>query len=172
MKAKGRRPRGVVCVTAGAGDIAAVASRIEAALADAPRSRTMRERLDALHARLLAGDRSVETDIWDLVAPELRRRLRCRAPAEPPEVIESAVEDALLVYFLAPERYDARRGDIFGWLAAIGGHKVIDAQRARRRVTRREVPSGIDLERAVPPRAAGDDGRAGWRRGRPATARG
>jgi hypothetical protein len=61
------------------------------------------------------------------------------------------------MYFHAPERYDAHRSGCFSWLGSIGFHKVIDAQRARRRVAAHEVSSGIDLARSVPPRAAGEN---------------
>jgi DNA-directed RNA polymerase specialized sigma24 family protein len=76
----------------------------------------------------------------------VRQQLRQWAHEEATDVIETAVEDALLTYFARPSLYDAGRGHPITWFVAIARNKVREARRQQRRRRARELPFGLDLE--------------------------
>jgi hypothetical protein len=89
---------------------------------------------DDLHARLLGGDPWAADEIWTLVHRRLYARLRAwpHAAAEPGEVIEDAVMDALARYLTQPGVYDARRSHPMEWLLAIARNEIRHRWRARK----------------------------------------
>jgi hypothetical protein len=99
----------------------------------------------ALHARMLAGDRTASTEVHDRYNPVLVKHLRvfCASknlPKVDDDVLVDAAVDALMSYLLKPERYDPSRGKtLAGYLkmAAIGDLK--------NHLTKRKPPTGANV---------------------------
>src|SRR5215211_5469173 len=70
----------------------------------------------ALRERLLAGDPLATTDLFFHLAPLLRRRLAARFATTDPELVEEAISQTLLDYFLRPARYDPAKRSLHGYL--------------------------------------------------------
>ncbi len=72
---------------------------------------------NAIHARLLAGDRSARADAAVAYLNLLRQRLQARYPGiRDPSLLDDAAADALLDFLEHPERFDPTRSDLFRYL--------------------------------------------------------
>jgi DNA-directed RNA polymerase specialized sigma24 family protein len=59
--------------------------------------------------------------------------------------VETAVDDALLVYFAHPGRFNRARGSLPAWLGKIAANRARDLRRQSRRRSGHEVISGVDV---------------------------
>lgn len=128
------------------------------------RTRIGRARLEAIHARVLAGDATATVEVCELTLPELRRRLRLFRRREDAHAIETASADAVLVYLREPTRYDPRRAGLMTWLEVIARRRLADLQRLRHRLREHESAAGlelINLQRVAAP-AGGHEVLEGW----------
>ncbi len=103
----------------------------------------------ALHERLLAGEPLATTDLFRHFAVSLFRRLTARYPTTDPDLVEQAVSQALLDYFVHPERYDATKRSLRGYLAMAAERDLLSLRQVRPRRTRaiREAsPVELDAE--------------------------
>jgi RNA polymerase sigma-70 factor, ECF subfamily len=101
----------------------------------------------ALHERLLAGDPLATLDLFTHFAPLMRRRLAARFATTDPDLVEEAVSDALLDYFLRPERYDASRRSLRGYLFMVAERDLLNLRdRNRRRQGRLRLVDAVELD--------------------------
>lgn len=117
------------------------------------------ERERALHERLLAGDPLATVDLFSHFAPRLLRRLTARFATTDPELIEEAVSESLLDYFLRPERYDPARRSLRGYLLMVAERDLLNLlDQHRRRQGRLRPVEAVELDaRARKEWAEGDD---------------
>ncbi len=87
----------------------------------------------ALHERLLAGDPLSTADLFFHFAPKLRRRLAAKFATTDPELIEEAISETLLDYFLRPERYDPSRRSLRGYLVMAAERDLLNLRDQNRR---------------------------------------
>ena len=154
MTPSSSRPRGVVFVNVGTGEARPIARRVAAAIGRARQRRRVQAEFERLHERWLTGDRWASIELWRLLSPEVRRRLRGLSPTTSPDIVESVVSDTMNTYLKAPSRYRRKRGTILAWLGRIGKNKLLNALRDQQRVDKREVALGDDVEHApAPPQA-------------------
>jgi RNA polymerase sigma-70 factor (ECF subfamily) len=102
-----------------------------------------------LHERLLAGDPLATTDLFRHFAVSLFRRLMTRYPTTDPDLVEQAVSQALLDYFVRPERYDDSKRSLRGYLTMAAERDLLNlrAVRPRRsRMIRDASPVELDAE--------------------------
>jgi DNA-directed RNA polymerase specialized sigma24 family protein len=101
--------------------------------------------LDARHRAVLRGDAAARDALCRQVVPDLRRRLSRAFPRVDPDVVETAVHDAVLKYLQKPDAYDPSRGSLLGWLFVAAHHAVIDLERRAAPRRRHEAQWGLDL---------------------------
>ncbi len=101
--------------------------------------------IEDLHVRVLGGNLQAATEICEVLIRYLRPRVCAAAPRADRHLIEASIEEAVLTYLDAPERYDAAKGTLPGWLTLSAINKVRDGQRSARRRLAREVTRGVDL---------------------------
>lgn len=100
--------------------------------------------LEVLHERLLVSDSRAGGEIWQAVAPALRRSVARGLTVPDSHLVETAIEDAVLAYIRAPARFRPRAGSLVGWLRTIARHDLQDALRHAGRVSAHEGPAGLD----------------------------
>jgi DNA-directed RNA polymerase specialized sigma24 family protein len=90
--------------------------------------------LHQLHERLVAGDPTAPSLIFTDVHPRLLRFIKA-ATGSGVEIddVESAVADALLVYFRLPSAFDPTRSTLTTWLLAVAKFKLKTLVRSRKR---------------------------------------
>ena len=70
-----------------------------------------------LHARIVAGDITAQSELAVLVLPVLTKRLNYKFPfLFDPDLIDMAVTDALLNYFAHPDYYQADKQSLMSYL--------------------------------------------------------
>jgi RNA polymerase sigma-70 factor, ECF subfamily len=69
-----------------------------------------------LHGRLLDGDPLATTDLYFHFAERILRGLKAKYQTTDPDLVEEAVLQTLLDYFLRPERYDPAKRSLRGYL--------------------------------------------------------
>jgi DNA-directed RNA polymerase specialized sigma24 family protein len=109
------------------------------------------------HARVLAGDSVARTQVSEVLFELLRRRLRAVKRVGDPHAVDTAAEDAVLIYLRRPSAYDQRRGDLVAWLLRIAVNRLRDIDRSRRRRSVHEVEVGVDLAGLGIPVSGGGD---------------
>jgi DNA-directed RNA polymerase specialized sigma24 family protein len=108
-------------------------------------SRETKRVLDRLHARVLAGDDEALNEFCRRVFTQARGQLVAKTPQEDRDLIETAVDNALLRYVLQPGRYDPSRGHPIPFFKKIAMDSLIDMRRLRRRRSVHEVTVGLDF---------------------------
>jgi hypothetical protein len=76
-----------------------------------------------LHSQLLSGDLLASSRIADLFLPLISRGLHHKFHSIPDQsLVDAAAADALMQYFTRPEKFDPKRGKLFGylWMSAQG----------------------------------------------------
>jgi RNA polymerase sigma-70 factor (ECF subfamily) len=113
----------------------------------------------ALHDRLLAGDPLATVDLFLHFAVALQRRLAAKYPTTDLDLVEQAVSDALLDYFRRPERYDAGKRSLRGYLAMAAERDLLNLRdQHRRRYGRLQSVDPVELDaRARKEWEEGDD---------------
>ncbi len=77
----------------------------------------LNEKLLNLHARMITGDLVARSELAELALPVLTERLSKRHPTIfDPDLIDTAVTDALLNYFAHPDRYKPEGSSLIGYL--------------------------------------------------------
>jgi hypothetical protein len=99
-------------------------------LGPAPRYAGQRRRLEALHARVLAGDDRAVEEICRLLLAAGQRIVRTRRPTADLFTIEDAVLDAVATYLRRPERFDPPRSGLLTWIS-LAAVRHVDDQRQR-----------------------------------------
>jgi RNA polymerase sigma-70 factor (ECF subfamily) len=70
-----------------------------------------------LHRRLVAGDVTAPAEVAELFLPELVHSLRGRFPSlHDPDLVDLAVEDAVLSYLRRPEQFDPAKATLWRYL--------------------------------------------------------
>src|SRR5262245_22145990 len=98
-----------------------------------------------LHDRLLQGDTRMVDELCGLLAPVLRRYVSLQVLKSDKDDVETAVDDALLVYFAHPGLFDRARGSLPAWLGRIAANRARDLRRKSRRRSGHEVAAGLDF---------------------------
>ena len=117
--------------------------------------------IDALHARLLAGDAEAGEEICRVLLPVLgrllTRRLQAAGLRTDAPTTTSAAGDALVKYVNHPARYDPGRGRLEYWLVVIARNIVLDSLRHEADWRTHEVSVGFDvLDRTPGPDSSQD----------------
>lgn len=101
----------------------------------------------ALHERLLASDPLATVDLFYHLAGSLLRRLTAKYPTTDPDLVEQAVSDALLGYFMRPDRYDAGRRSLRGYLFMAAERDLLNLrERERRRQAGIRPADSVELD--------------------------
>ena len=75
------------------------------------------DRVRALHARLVAGDRVASAELAETVLPELTKRLEGRWPSlAGTDAVHDAAVEVFVAYLREPEGYDPARSNLVSWL--------------------------------------------------------
>jgi DNA-directed RNA polymerase specialized sigma24 family protein len=141
-------------------DPASLAAGVAGAIVTRRSRRPNDERLAALHARVLQGDREAADEIALLLLPDVRRGVRSAAPREDPHAIDTVVDDAVMVHLREPAAFDPARASLVSWLVAIALNKLKGLQRSRRRRLAHEQPEGVDFSQKPVSVSADDDAAA------------
>jgi hypothetical protein len=89
------------------------------------------QRINALHSRLLAGDRVASEELAQLtLGPVVTRLERRWSQWAHTDALYDAVVDAFLDYIDAPERYDQSQGSLMGWLELAAHRDVTNIYRS------------------------------------------
>ena len=131
-------------VIIGRPDPGSPAAQVAAGLMTGRAKRRDEERILVLHGRVLAGDADAAEELAALVLPRVRRGLQAAAPREAPEAIDTAVDDAVMIYLRDPTKYDSSRASLLTWVDGIAHKCLKHLQRERRRLAR-ERPGGVDF---------------------------
>jgi RNA polymerase sigma-70 factor (ECF subfamily) len=86
-----------------------------------------------LHERLLAGDPLASTDLFDHFSIPIVRGLVSRYRTTDHELVEEAVSQSLLDYFVHPERYDASKRSLRGYLKMAAERDLLTLRQRRLR---------------------------------------
>lgn len=89
-----------------------------------------------LHERLLAGDPLASTDLFDHFSVPIVRGLVSRYRTTDHELVEEAVSQSLLDYFVHPERYDASKRSLRGYLKMAAERDLLTLRQRRLRSRR------------------------------------
>jgi RNA polymerase sigma-70 factor, ECF subfamily len=89
-----------------------------------------------LHERLLAGDPLASTDLFDHFSTPIFRGLVSRYRTTDQELVEEAVSRSLLDYFVHPERYDASKRSLRGYLNMAAERDLLTLRQRRLRSRR------------------------------------
>jgi hypothetical protein len=92
-----------------------------------------REELNTLHAGVLRDDREAIEAVGKVVFDRAFRVLRGHWRGVDSDLINDAVEDALLAYFGAPGRYDSSRARLDTFIVAMASHRLRTLLRSQRR---------------------------------------
>ena len=103
-----------------------------------------RTQLDGLHRRVVQGDYIAADELCAVVLADLPRRVRAASRGAERDAVDTASDDALLVYLRNPRRYDPRRAALMTWLERIAIRRLIDLQRSRGRRLAREL-AGMEI---------------------------
>ncbi len=77
----------------------------------------LNERLLNIHARIMTGDMIAPSELAELALPILTDRLNKKYPdIFDPDLVDTAVTDALLNYFAHPDRYKPEKLSVIGYL--------------------------------------------------------
>jgi DNA-directed RNA polymerase specialized sigma24 family protein len=92
-----------------------------------------RDRLTKLHERLLAGDVTATSELFELAHRALARVLRSRQGRRLEwDDASDAATDAILSYAAEPGRFDPSRASLFGYLTLIANRDALNLLRKRR----------------------------------------
>src|SRR5688500_2702345 len=84
---------------------------------------TLEQKAQHLHTRIMAADITAQAELAVLVLPILTKRLNNKFPTLfDPDLIDTAVTDALINYFARPDYYQPHKQSLIGYLlmSAIG----------------------------------------------------
>lgn len=94
-----------------------------------------------LHGRLVAGDRVASEQLADKVLGPIVKRLERRWPNwVHTDVLYDAAVDAFLDYLDAPERFDASKGSLLGWLELAAHRDVVNSYRSEKQRSANDTP--------------------------------
>ena len=80
-------------------------------------NQTLKQKAQYLHTRIMAADITAQAELAVLVLPILTKRLNNKFPTIfDPDLIDTAVTDALLNYFARPDYYQAHKQSLIGYL--------------------------------------------------------
>lgn len=106
----------------------------------------LNEKLLNLHARMLTGDVVAPSEVAELVLPVLTERLSKRHSAIfDPDLIDTAVTDALLNYFAHPDRYNPEESSLIGYLLMSANGDLLNLLKPKR-VERTSIQLDEDVE--------------------------
>jgi len=111
--------------------------------------------VEALHARLLAGDPLAPYALCELLLRHLKLWACRQVKDADADIAEDGALEALRKYFGNPRLYDPRRGRLLDWLRACAANATRNLMKRPRRAREREV-AAIDLD-AVALTAPGHD---------------
>ncbi|MGI8336756.1 hypothetical protein ACRYCC_43015 [Actinomadura scrupuli] len=103
----------------------------------------------ALHHRLLAGDVTASSELFELLGDRLVARLKARWPRlAGTDALHDASVDALIGYLQAPDRYDPTRAALLSWLELAAHRDLANDHASPRRTFERAwlVESALSAE--------------------------
>lgn len=106
---------------------------------------------ERFHARLMAGDDPIVTsEIAEALLPQLVSSLSLRfANLSDEQLIDGAVEDALLNYFADPSRFNPAKGTLLAWLWQCARNNLLNALKKQTTYLRKEKSVELEVAETV-----------------------
>jgi DNA-directed RNA polymerase specialized sigma24 family protein len=116
---------------------------------DRDKQQEERQRYNRLHARLISGDPTASSDIFEVLSPPLIRLIRAKSytlSVTSEDAIDVAT-DAIVQYIICPQKYNPEKASLLTFLNLIAQRDLIDLHRKKIN-QQQKIKQFVELEKS------------------------